>query len=147
MLRGWNKDNLIVFTDIAAADFDPHGLGKDLDVLMRSIHGRFDSGGWVSGPDVFRELYLRVGFPRAVQFSRLPGIRHLVALSYRIFAHFRYKAAVRRINKSRCSSDVGCDPFDSRSIDSRSIDSRSIGSESVGSKPGQEMPGKVVSKR
>ena len=118
MLRRWDKQDLIEFTDIAPASFDPQPLGKELDELMRSIHGRDETGQWFMGPDVFRELYARVGFGGAVKFSRLPVVGHLVSLGYRIFAYFRYKAALRRMKKkSNCDGET-CSPLGAKGTNS-----------------------------
>jgi predicted DCC family thiol-disulfide oxidoreductase YuxK len=91
MLQRLDTRRRIRFVDIAAADFDPAAIGVSWDELMARLHGRLPDGSWIQGVEVFRRLYAAVGFRRLVAVSRLPGLSHLLALAYRIFAANRLR--------------------------------------------------------
>ena len=97
------KPDALGFVDISASDFKAEEFGKEKDELMRAIHARTEDGEWVTGVDVFRGIYSRLGFKRLSSFSRFPVVSHLLGVSYRIFAWFRYRAAVRRMQNNACA--------------------------------------------
>ncbi len=102
MLRALDAQHRIVFTDIALAGFDAEQeTGLTYDALMAEIHGRFADGSLVTGVEVFRQLYGRVGFSWAVWTTRLPGVSQSLDLGYRYFAKNRLKWT------GRCD-DNGC---------------------------------------
>ncbi len=70
----------IEFVDISSPDFQESG-----DYESEMI-GEFE-GERTVGAETFRSLYEKMGFKRAVWFSRLPVIRHLFDGSYWVFAH------------------------------------------------------------
>lgn len=89
LLRWMDRYGRIRFTDIAAPDFHAETVGKDLDTLMGSIHGRTLEGTWVEGVEVFRNLYGAVGFGPLIPLTRLPGVRQVLDWGYRVFARNR----------------------------------------------------------
>ena len=89
MVRKKDTESRLIFTDIAADDFSP--TDRDLGTLMREIHGRYADGNYVTGVEVFREIYTRIGFKRLVGPTRLPVIRQFLDLGYRCFAWLRFK--------------------------------------------------------
>ena len=91
MLRRRDHQARIRFTDIAAAGFDASSLGLTWEALMARIHGRLPDGTLIEGVEVFRRLYAAVGFRRLVRVSRAPGISHLLALAYHLFAKNRLR--------------------------------------------------------
>lgn len=95
MLRWLDRRKRIRFTDIAASDFSAEEYGKTMDDFMNEIRGRFPSGEWIVGVEVFRQLYSAVGFKLFVWPSRMPGVSHLLDLSYRIFAKHRLRLTGR----------------------------------------------------
>ena len=102
MLRALDKHHRIIFTDIAAAEFDAEReTGLTYDQLMAEIHGRFADGTLVTGVEVFRQLYGRVGFSWAVWTTRLPGLSQSLDLGYRYFAKNRLKWT-GRCDESSC---------------------------------------------
>lgn len=103
MIRRKDKHSLLKLTDIAAPDFasEKHSL----DVLMREIHGRYQDGRYVTGVDVFREIYDRIGFGTAVRATRWPVIRQILDLGYRIFARIRFYFAMRRMDRTSDSCE------------------------------------------
>ena len=70
----------IEFVDISSPDFQESG-----DYESEMI-GEFE-GERTVGAETFRSMYEKMGFNRAVWFSRLPVIRRLFDGSYWVFAH------------------------------------------------------------
>jgi len=95
MLRRRDRHARIVFTDIAAPGFDASAYGKDRDALMARIHGRLPDGAWITGVEVFRQLYAAIGFGWLVAITRVPGISHLVRAGYHVFAKNRLRLTGR----------------------------------------------------
>jgi len=62
---------------------------------MAEIHGRLPDGNWVTGVEVFRQLYTCAGFGPPVLLTRMPLIRNLLDLGYRIFAEHRLQMTGR----------------------------------------------------
>ena len=89
------KRGRILFTNIAAPDFDATALGISFDTLMAKIHGRLPSGVFVEGVEVFRRLYSAVGFGPLVALTRVPGISHALEAGYRLFAKNRLRLTGR----------------------------------------------------
>lgn len=102
MLMRKDRAARIVFTDIADPTFEARRYGKTQGELMKRIQGRVADGRWIEGVEVFRQLYAAIGWRRAVAISRVPGISHLLALGYRMFAANRL-----RLTGRRCAAD-GC---------------------------------------
>ena len=101
MLQRRDKEMRILFTDIAAADFDDSKVGVALNDLMARIHGRLADGTIVEGVEVFRRLYSAIGFRRLVALTRVPGLSHLLEVAYSLFAKNRLRLT------GRCASE-GC---------------------------------------
>ena len=95
MLRRWDRQSKIRFTDIDAADFRPVAVGKSYEELMAQMHGRLPDGTWLQGVEVFRRLYAAVGFVRLAALSRLPLISQLLGLGYMVFARNRLRLTGR----------------------------------------------------
>jgi hypothetical protein len=62
---------------------------------MARIYGRLPDGSFITGVEVFRELYTAVGFGVLVALSRLPGIRHALDAAYAVFAKNRLRLTGR----------------------------------------------------
>lgn len=99
MLRWLDKKNKILFTNIAASDFDATSTGLAWNDLMDRIHGRLPDGTMIEGVEVFRRLYSAVGFEWIVKATRWPGVSHLLDWAYKVFAKNRLKWT------GRCSKD------------------------------------------
>ena len=80
MLRKRGEACGIEFVDISSPEFKSSG---DYDSEMI---GEFD-GNQTVGVETFRKMYEKMGFTRAVQFSRLPLVRSFVNIGYKIFAY------------------------------------------------------------
>lgn len=91
MLRRWDRNERIRFTDLAATDFSAESIGKSHDELMARIHGRLPDGTWIEGVEVFRRLYAAVGLRWLVAATRLPVVSHVLNWGYRWFARNRLK--------------------------------------------------------
>lgn len=102
MLRRLDRRERILFTDIAAPNFDAASTGLDFETLMARIHGRMPNGTIVEGVEVFRQLYSAVGFGPLVALTRLPGISHILSLGYRWFAKNRLRLT-GRCRDEQCS--------------------------------------------
>jgi predicted DCC family thiol-disulfide oxidoreductase YuxK len=89
LLRRWDREQKIRFTDIDAADFSEIDAGKSYAELMEKIQGRLPDGRWLEGVEVFRRLYAAVGFRSLVALSRWPVLSHLLDFGYRWFAKHR----------------------------------------------------------
>jgi predicted DCC family thiol-disulfide oxidoreductase YuxK len=102
MLKRWDKNQRILFTDIAAPGFDPALLGKSHEELMAQIHGRLPTGEWIIGVEVFRQLYSAVGWNWIVRWTRLPVVRQILDWAYQFFARYRLRLT-GRCEAGRCS--------------------------------------------
>jgi predicted DCC family thiol-disulfide oxidoreductase YuxK len=101
-IRKRDKHGRLTLTDISAADFDASSTGKSLEVLMREIHGRYSDGSLVTGVEVFREIYQRIGFGAFVVPTRWVGVRWAMDRMYNLFAALRYRHAKKRMEKQSC---------------------------------------------
>lgn len=95
LLRWLDRKNRILFTDIAAADFNAADFGKTAAQFMDEIHGRLADGSWIVGVEVFRQLYAAVGLGLLVWPTRLPGISHALNFGYEVFAKNRLRLTGR----------------------------------------------------
>ena len=71
----------IEFIDISSPDFDL--ADRDFETEMIGQFG----GDETVGIETFRLMYEKMGFNRAVRFSRLPIIRNIFNAGYKIFAY------------------------------------------------------------
>jgi predicted DCC family thiol-disulfide oxidoreductase YuxK len=108
MIRRKDTQQSLVLTDISSSTFE--SKDRSLNELMREIHGRYGDGRYVTGVEVFREIYSRIGFARLVKPSRWPVIRTILNGSYSLFAKIRYHFAMRRMKKQDCEA---CSPLGS----------------------------------
>jgi len=71
----------IEFIDISSDDFD-----GNVEEFEKEMIGWFDQKA-TKGPETFRLMYEKMGFSKAVYFSRLPVIRSLFNTGYYVFAY------------------------------------------------------------
>ena len=95
LLKRWDRQSKIRFTDIDAPEFLESNCEKNYDELMEQMHGRLPDGTWVQGVEVFRRLYAAVGFGPLVWLTRWPVVSQLLDLGYRIFARNRLRLTGR----------------------------------------------------
>lgn len=107
-VRRSDRDKQLILTDISGPEFQPAQFS--IQELMREIHGRMPDGQYIKGVDVFREIYGRLGYSRAVSLTRLPGIRWILGRAYSLFAMIRFRHAMSRISNSAndCESETQC---------------------------------------
>jgi predicted DCC family thiol-disulfide oxidoreductase YuxK len=102
MLKRWDKQRKIRFSDIDGVGFSFDSLGKTHEQLMAEIHGRLPDGTWLQGVEVFRRLYAAVGFRVPVALSRLPLVSQLLGVGYWLFAKNRLRLT-GRCNANTCA--------------------------------------------
>ena len=94
------KRGRILFTDIAAADFDAQAVtGLTYEQLMAEIYGRMPSGELVTGMEVFRQLYGAVGLGFLFAPTKWPILKPAFDSIYSMFAKNRLKLT------GRCEDD------------------------------------------
>ncbi len=100
LLKRMDRRERVLFTDIAAPDFDPAALGRSWEALMDRIHGRLPDGTWIEGVEVFRQLYAAVGLGWVASLMRLPVISWLLDWSYEVFAKNRLRWTGRCLDQA-----------------------------------------------
>lgn len=93
-IKSKDKKDLIHPVDINDPNFDPNTIKKTRDELMQRIHAEIhlpEGNKLVSGVDVFRELYSRIGLGFILWPTRLPILKQLTDLAYIIFAKNRLR--------------------------------------------------------
>ena len=106
MLRRKDRDHRIRFTDFASEEIVDLDKEYDYDRLMSRIHGRFPNGEVIHGPEVFRQLYSRIGFRKLVFLSRIPPLSWMIAIAYLVFAKLRLRMTGRHCTTG-CSVSSG----------------------------------------
>lgn len=101
-LKRLDKQEKIVFTNIAEKDFEASNYGLTFDDFMAEIRGRLPDGTMISGVEVFRRLYGAVGLKWTIAITRLPIISSVLDFGYKVFAKNRLRFT------GRCNSEKGC---------------------------------------
>ncbi|MEQ8846678.1 DUF393 domain-containing protein [Botrimarina sp.] len=109
LIRRMDRRGRIRFTDIAAEGFSAARYGKTHGELMEEIHGRDAQGRWITGVEVFRQLYGAVGLGPLAWLSRAPGVSQVLDWGYRVFAKQRLRLTGRRCDAA-CDSACGVAP-------------------------------------
>jgi predicted DCC family thiol-disulfide oxidoreductase YuxK len=94
MVRKLDRSQSIQFTDIASPEFEAAACGLDPTAIDNVIHAKLDDGVVVTGVEVFRQLYSRLGFSRAVAVTRKRWVARLLDVAYAWFA--RHRRAITR---------------------------------------------------
>jgi predicted DCC family thiol-disulfide oxidoreductase YuxK len=94
-MRRLDASRSIRFTDISHPTFDAAPLDVPWATLMSRIHARRANGSWITGVDVFREIYVQLGFGRLVTVSRLPVVSAILNWGYELFARNRLRLTGR----------------------------------------------------
>jgi predicted DCC family thiol-disulfide oxidoreductase YuxK len=89
-LAGWDIREALAFVDIAQPGFDPAPLGLSMDDLNREMASRTAQGQVRVGVDSMLAAYTLVGKGYLVWPLRVPGLRQVLTLLYRLFARHRY---------------------------------------------------------
>jgi predicted DCC family thiol-disulfide oxidoreductase YuxK len=88
-LRRRDRRGRIRWVDFTAPGFDAAAAGLSSQALADRIHARLPDGAVVEGVEVFRRIGARLGLGWLVAPSRLPGVRQLLDLAYRLIARNR----------------------------------------------------------
>ena len=99
MVRRKDKLGRLKLTDISTGEYQTLA-GRNLVDMMKKIHGRCADGTFVTGVEVFREIYSRIGLGWLVSVSRLPVLKQLLDVAYRVFAYFRFRHASARMERN-----------------------------------------------
>ncbi len=110
MLRKLDKRHRVQFTDIASPSFDTGDTGLSWSQFMERIHGRLPDGTMIEGVEVFRHLYVAVGFARVVSLTRLPIVREALHVGYLLFAKNRLRMT------GRCMEDICAVPLNAARV-------------------------------
>lgn len=105
-LKRLDKQNRVLFTDIASPDFAADAYEKSFDQLMDQIHGRLPDGRWTVGVETFRQLYQAMGMGWVAGWTAWPGIRYGIDGLYWIFAKNRLRITGRW--HKGCEATDGC---------------------------------------
>lgn len=94
------------FLDISEEKFEFDKYNKTYSLLMSEIHALKSDGTWLTGMEVFREVYSLTKFRYLVKLTRLPLIKQIFNICYSIFAKNRLKLTGRqcKINRSSCKA-------------------------------------------
>ncbi|MCA9258862.1 MAG: DUF393 domain-containing protein [Planctomycetales bacterium] len=95
LLQRLDRRRRIRFTNVAHETFEAASYGLTMREFMDEIQGRLRDGSWITGVEVFRQLYSAVGFGALVRATRLPGAAHALNLGYRLFARNRLRLTGR----------------------------------------------------
>ena len=107
LLRRLDSRGRIVFTDISGEAFEPASYQRSQADFAATIHARLvDTGEWLTGFEVFRQLYSAVGFGFLASLTRIPVISHCCEAAYRWFAANRLRLT-GRCDEQTCSRPVG----------------------------------------
>jgi predicted DCC family thiol-disulfide oxidoreductase YuxK len=97
-----DRASSINFRDIASPDFRAEDYGFTYAALMERMYAVLPNGRVISGVEVFRQLYTRIGFSFAVSLSRAPLVRQLLDLFYELWAKHRLRLT-GRCDESGCA--------------------------------------------
>lgn len=102
LLKKFDKQQKVLFTDISQPDFKAENYGFDQEFFMAEIRGRTKKSTFVSGVEVFRQLYSALGWNALVQISRWPIISSSLDLGYKVFAKNRLRLTGRCNLQGKC---------------------------------------------
>lgn len=88
--------NRIEAIDIESPNFDASAYHLDQQDLRGRIHAICPNGQVVTGVEVFRQIYAKLGMSWLIQWTRLPGARQASDAAYRWFARNRYRLTGRK---------------------------------------------------
>ncbi|MBD3670004.1 MAG: DUF393 domain-containing protein [Gammaproteobacteria bacterium] len=101
-LLAHDKGHRVQLVDLHSEEFESAYPEIDKHEAMQTLHGRLESGEMVYGLDATHAAWSRVGKHRWLAVLRLPLIRGLANLGYRLFARHRSRISFLLTGRSRC---------------------------------------------
>lgn len=101
LIRKKDKGERILFTNIAAPDFNALERGFTQKELMDEIYAELPDETRIRGVEVFRRMYDLIGFGQLVSVTRLFGVRQSLDGLYKVWAKHR----LRLTGRCRLSGD------------------------------------------
>lgn len=109
-LGDWDRDGKLAFVDIALPGFDPSHLGATMAQLDLQLYSQTSDGRVLIGTDSMLAAYTLAGRGALVWPLRVPLLRSVLAVLYRLFARNRYNMSRLLGYKPVCADDV-CQPL------------------------------------
>lgn len=88
-LKSKNQTCSINFVDIVSPDFDETKIGKSKKELLSKIHAKDSEGNFITGVDVFREVYTMLGMRSISKLLSIPILKYFFDVAYVLFAYIR----------------------------------------------------------
>ena len=89
-LKSRNKDRLIEFVDVAAAQYDEATHQLSCQLALAAMHGRLADGTLLKGIPVFTEAYRRSDLPMLAWIFSRTWLEPFLSSMYYVFAKYRH---------------------------------------------------------
>ena len=89
-LKSRNKDRLIEFVDVAAAQYDEATHQLSCQLALAAMHGRLADGTLLKGIPVFTEAYRRSDLPMLAWIFSRTWLEPFLSAMYYVFAKYRH---------------------------------------------------------
>ncbi len=89
-LKCRNKDHLIEFVDVAAAQYDEATHQLSCQLALAAMHGRLADGTQLKGIPVFTEAYRRSDLPMLAWIFSRTWLEPFLSAMYYVFAKYRH---------------------------------------------------------
>ena len=90
-LKSRNKDRLIEFVDVAAAQYDEATHQLSCHLALAAMHGRLADGTLLKGIPVFTEAYRRSDLPMLAWIFSRTWLEPFLSAMYYVFAKYRHR--------------------------------------------------------
>lgn len=95
LMKILNRSQRLGFIDFSTSEYRPTDQGLSQCDLGRAIHARWSDGTFITGVEVFREMWEAIGFGLLSRLSRRPLINALLVKGYAWFAKNRLRLTGR----------------------------------------------------
>ena len=89
-LKSQNKNRLIEFVDVAAAQYDEATHQLSCQLALAAMHGRLADGTLLKGIPVFTEAYRRSDLPMLAWIFSRTWLEPFLSSMYYVFAKYRH---------------------------------------------------------
>ncbi|MEI2813024.1 MAG: DUF393 domain-containing protein [Burkholderiaceae bacterium] len=89
-LKSRNKNRLIEFVDVAAAQYDEATHQLSCQLALAAMHGRLADGTLLKGIPVFTEAYRRSDLPMLAWIFSRTWLEPFLSAMYYVFAKYRH---------------------------------------------------------